>query len=162
MIEKYEGENRDFLKLKAPMPYSLSLNHKHLPEIIKQCGLKNSPLFLPVVGDFYKGMLVTIPVYNKLLLKKLSSVEIHEFFSDYYKNKNFVNVMPFMGEGCLDGTFLDPTGANDTNKLEIFVFGNDEQTLLISRLDNLGKGSSGAAVQCMNIMLGLPEETGLI
>jgi N-acetyl-gamma-glutamyl-phosphate reductase len=91
----------------------------------------------------------------------MSAKAVWEVLADYYEGERFVKVMPFGGEDSLVAGFLDPLGCNGTNNLEIFVFGHDEQILVASRLDNLGKGASGAAVQCMNLMLGLDEETCL-
>jgi N-acetyl-gamma-glutamyl-phosphate reductase len=127
----------------------------------KYSGLKNPPLFIPVVSNYYKGMITVIPLYLKLLNKKMNPADLQKFISDYYENEYFVKVMPFNKDENLDSGYLNAIEANDTNKIEIFVFGNVDQALVVSRLDNLGKGSSGAALQCMNIMLGLDERTGL-
>ncbi len=114
-----------------------------------------------MVGKFYRGMLVSIPLQKRLLNKNLDAKGVYEYYKEYYKGEKFVNVMPFCGEDCFDEGFLGADGCNGTNRLEIFVFGHDEQILVMSRLDNLGKGASGAAVQCMNIMMGIDEGTGL-
>jgi N-acetyl-gamma-glutamyl-phosphate reductase len=161
LIAKYEENRTDDISLKSPNFYALGLSHKHLPEMQKVNNLLFTPIFSPIVGDFYQGMVVSIPLFKNLLTKKMDAKELHSFFSDYYKNEKFIRVMPFEGKGFLDNGFLAATKCNDTNMLELFVFGHDDQILLVSRLDNLGKGASGAAVQCMNIMLGLDEETCL-
>lgn len=161
LIEKYEKNRTDDISLKSPQFYALSLMHKHLPEMQKINGLASPPLFTPIVGDFYNGMNVSLPLNSKLLNKKMSAKDIHSFLSDYYAGQTFIKVMPFGGEGALVNGFLDATSCNGTNRLEIFVFGHNEQILIISRLDNLGKGASGAAIQCMNIMLGIKENTAL-
>jgi N-acetyl-gamma-glutamyl-phosphate reductase len=149
-------------KLRGPRPYALGLAHKHIPEMQKHADLENPPLFLPVVGNFYQGMLVSIPLFRKMLKGQIGAKDIHAVLQSHYAGQSFVNVMPLYGEGHLSDGFLDPSECNGTNRLEIFVFGNSEQILLISRFDNLGKGASGAAVQNMNLMLGLKEEEGLI
>jgi len=148
-------------KLRGPRPYALGLAHKHLPEMQKHAGLEISPIFLPVVGNFYQGMLVSIPLFRRMLRNRIGTREVHEELQAYYAGQRFVRVMPLYGEGHLQDGFLDPQECNGTNRIEIFVFGNAEQILLISRFDNLGKGASGAAVQNMNLMLGVQEDEGL-
>jgi N-acetyl-gamma-glutamyl-phosphate reductase len=149
-------------RLRGPRPYALGLAHKHLPEMQKHAGLDIPPIFLPVVGNFYQGMLVSIPLFRKMLKDQIGAKEVHAALQSQYSGKRFVQVMPLYGEGYLNDGFLDPSECNGTNRIEIFVFGNAEQILLISRFDNLGKGASGAAVQNMNLMLGVKEEEGLI
>lgn len=161
LIEKYQAVegNRD---AHAVRPYALSLSHKHLPEMKDVVGLDFAPAFYPVVGDFERGMLVSTPLFSRLLSKKVSAADVHAILSEHYANEHFVTVKPFDSEAELtDGAFLTATDCNDTNNLEIFVFGHEEQIMLVSRLDNLGKGASGAAVQNLNIMLGLDEKTSL-
>jgi len=163
LISAYEEV--DFVtkeKLRGPRPYALGLMHKHLPEMQKQAGLANSPIFLPVVGNFYQGMLVSVPLFRKMLRGQMGAKEVHGELQGHYTGQRFVRVMPLYGEGYLKDGFLDPSECNGTNRIEIFVFGNVEQILLISRFDNLGKGASGAAVQNMNLMLGVKEDEGLI
>jgi N-acetyl-gamma-glutamyl-phosphate reductase len=145
----------------APRPYSLGLTHKHLPEMKTVCGLTQTPLFVPVISDFYRGMAVSVPLLRRLMKKPMGATQIAEFLADAYKGERFVKVT-----GCNPGTELDDgffktLASNGTNRCDISVFGNDEQVLVIARLDNLGKGASGAAVQCMNIMLGFEEGQGL-
>ncbi len=146
----------------APRPYSARLNHKHLPEMQRIVGLDFAPLFSPLVCNYYKGMAVMIPLLRRLLPKKSTAKEIHEFLSDYYRSEQFVHVLPFDTELSTENGYLNVVGSNDTNRNDIIVFHNDEQILLISRLDNLGKGASGAAVQCMNIVCGFDECRGLV
>jgi N-acetyl-gamma-glutamyl-phosphate reductase len=162
LIAKYEIGREPQDKLKSSQYYSLSLSHKHIPEMQQISGLANPPLFYPAVGDFFSGMLVTVPLHRRFLSKKLTATEMHSFYTDYYKDAVFIEVMPLGGEGYLDSGFLNCTACNGTNNLQLFIFSNDEQILLMARLDNLGKGASGAAVQCMNIMLGQDESAGLI
>jgi N-acetyl-gamma-glutamyl-phosphate reductase len=160
LIHTYET-NPDS-KLSSPRPYALGMNHKHLPEMQLHSGLIRMPVFTPVVSNFYKGMAVTISVYPEMLTKPLAPEALHDFYRRYYDGQLFVRVMPFGDDNNLDGGFLDVQGCNDTNRADLFVFGNQERICVIVRLDNLGKGASGAAVQSMNIHLGIDESTGLI
>ena len=161
MIAVYEAPGRPRFPIGAPRHYALGMGHKHLPEMQKYGGLGFAPAFNPIVGDFYKGMVVVVPLAGRLLAKKLSLKEVHAMLAEYYAGERFVKVMPFNDETNLDDGFFDPLGSNDTNRNDIFVFGNDENMVLASRLDNLGKGASGNAVQNMNLMLGLDEWTAL-
>lgn len=147
--------------LRSPRPYALGQTHKHLPEITARAGLKFHPVFLPIVGDFYRGMAVSTPLEPRLLGKQVTAASIHEMLSAHYAAERFVRVMPFGSDANLEDGFLNVEGCNNTNRADVFVFGNDERVILTVRLDNLGKGASGAAVQCMNIMLGLDEGVGL-
>ena len=156
MIADYEAEGRDH-KLSAPGIYGLTLKHKHIPEMTKMTGLTCAPVFLPVVDDYYKGMAGTIMLQNRLLNGTPSASDICEKLSEYYADEHFVKVLPFEEKR---GTIYANTLAG-TNRLEIAVCGNDEQTTVTALFDNLGKGASGAAVQNMNIMLGLDEGIGL-
>ena len=146
----------------APRPYSARLNHKHLPEMQNIVGLDFPPLFTPLVCNYYKGMAVMVPLLRRLLPKKSTAQEIHKFLSDYYQSEQFVRVLPFDTVMSTENGYLNVVGSNDTNRNDICIFYNDEQILLISRLDNLGKGASGAAVQCMNIVCGYDESMGLV
>lgn len=143
-------------------PYALDLKHKHIPEMQRWTGLSNPPVFTPSVGNFYSGMLVSVPLVSKRLNKVVSAEKIRNILADYYDTEPFVKVMPFESNGYLENGFLSPTGCNGTNRVDIFVFGHEDQVLLVSRLDNLGKGASGAAVQNMNLMLNLEEDEGLL
>lgn len=156
MIAEYEAEGRSEL-LNAPGIYGLNLQHKHLPEMQTVTGLAYPPVFMPVVDDYYKGMATTIMLQNRLLPGQPSAEEICTKLADYYRNEHFVSVVPF-GE---NDSKLYANKLAGTNRLEIVVCGHEEQTTVTALFDNLGKGASGAAVQNMNIMLGLPEETGL-
>lgn len=150
MIAEYESENRNF-ELDSPRQYGLSLTHKHLPEMTKICGLANEPVFNPIVADFYCGMCVTVPVISRLANEPVTPKKLKEFFKDYYSGAKFVTVAD------TEESFLAANTLRGTNKLEIFVGGKDEQVLLCARFDNLGKGASGAAVQNMNVALGLED-----
>lgn len=156
MIAEYEAEGRSEL-LDAPGIYGLNLHHKHLPEMQTVTGLAYPPVFMPVVDDYYKGMATTIMLQNRLLPGQPSAEKICAKLADYYRDEHFVSVVPF-GE---NDSKLYANKLAGTNRLEIVVCGHEEQTTVTALFDNLGKGASGAAVQNMNIMLGLPEETGL-
>ncbi len=157
MIADYEAEGREEL-LSTPGIYGLTLKHKHVPEMTKMTGLSHAPVFLPVVDDYYKGMATTIMLQNRLLPGKPTAEEICKRLQDYYADEQFVKVVPF-GE---NDAKLYAGKLAGTNMLEITVCGHEEQTSVTALFDNIGKGASGAAVQNMNIMLGLDETTGLI
>lgn len=159
LISQYQGE--ETAHLNAPRAYALGLSHKHLPEMQYVCGLAAKPLFAPMVSNYYKGMAVFVPLYRKLLNGTPSAEEVQRYLADYYAGERFVQVMPFEDQSVLENGFLNLLQCNETNRNDVFVFGNEEQVLLVSRLDNLGKGASGAAVQNMNIMLGFDEGAGL-
>lgn len=161
LISYYENDLAGRDTIHAHRMYALGLQHKHLPEVTFHAGLTRSPVFSPILANIYKGMVVSVPLQSFALPGRPSARDIHQFFMDYYNHEPFIKVMPFGGEGFLDDGYLQPMGCNGTNRLEIFVFGHEEQILISSRLDNLGKGASGAAVQCMNIRLGLEETAGL-
>ncbi|MDF2540019.1 MAG: argC2 [Herbinix sp.] len=159
LIEKYEQNEGNNEYTKAPRPYSLGLSHKHLPEMTMHAGLTDSPIFVPIVSSFYQGLAASIPIHTKLLSKKVTPREIHEMFDEYYKEEKFVKVMPYADDSLLFEGGFDITACNGTNRAEIFVFGNESKGIatIMTRLDNLGKGASGAAIQNMNIMLGFDE-----
>jgi len=160
MIEDYEKEDAlDYVK--KPRGYSLGLNHKHLPEMMKLVGLARLPLFNPTVVDAYNGEIVYIPLVADYLKKRLSARDIREVLAEYYSGEQFIKVMPYPPDDYLKDGFITLEDCNETNNLEIFVFGTEERILLAGRFDNLGKGSSGAAVQNMNLVMGLDEKTGL-
>jgi N-acetyl-gamma-glutamyl-phosphate reductase len=146
----------------APRPYALGLAHKHLPEMKAISGLAYNPSFMPVIGDYYRGMAVCIPFEKRLLRQKLSAPQVAEFLADAYKGERFVRVNPFNDAAQADEGFFRTLSSNGTNRCDLTVFGHEEQILVIARLDNLGKGASGAAVQCMNILLGFDEGAGLV
>ncbi|MBN1663084.1 MAG: N-acetyl-gamma-glutamyl-phosphate reductase [Deltaproteobacteria bacterium] len=161
LINVYEGDHTGQGDLSGPRHYALTKQHKHIPEMHIIAGLKYPPMFMPVVGNFYQGMVVSIPLETRLLSKKVAAFDVREILAEYYGSEPFVRVIPFESDAFLNNGYLAPTECNHTNRIDIFVFGNDRQILLMSRLDNLGKGASGAAVQNMNIMLGIEESTGL-
>ena len=141
--------------------YALTLAHKHIPEMTQRGGLTKPVLFVPTVADFYQGMVVAIPLPRRLMAKSMDAHTVRDLLAEYYQNEQFIRVMPYDEPANLDQGFMDAQGCNHTNRMDLFVFGNEENLLLLSRLDNLGKGASGAAVQCMNIALGLDEGAGL-
>ncbi len=159
MIAEYEDKNRS-IEYGAPREYALSQVHKHLKEMKRITGLAKEPLFSPIVADYYSGMVVSLPLYNELLCGCQTPELIHNFFETYYENQQFIKVMPF---GCEseDRGFLSGNGCSGWDGLQIYVTGNKDRILLSSRFDNLGKGASGAAIQCLNIMLGCEENKGL-
>ena len=159
-IAAYEAEDKPF-ELLSPRQYALTMNHKHLPEMQKITGLSYKPMFNPIVDNYFSGMVVSIPIQSRLLQKKVTPEDVREALYENYKDSNFIEVKPQGTESLPDG-FLTSNALSGTNKMELFVFGDEEQMLLCSRLDNLGKGASGAAVQCLNIMMGIDETTGLL
>lgn len=153
MIADYENEANK-ASLLAPRQYGITQNHKHLPEMAKICGLENAPIFCPIVSSFYSGMEVTVPLFAKDL--KGSASDIKELYKSYYKS----GLVKFV-EADTEGGLLSAAKLSGRDDMEISVFGNDDRILLVSRFDNLGKGASGAAIQNMNISLGVDETTGL-
>ena len=156
MIAQYEAEDREE-KLSAPGIYGLTLKHKHIPEMQKVTGLVNPPVFMPVVDDYYKGMATSVMLQNRLLNGQPTAEEICLRLQEYYAGEHFVTVMPYDPK---QGT-LYANALAGTNHLQLVVCGYEEQTTVTALFDNLGKGASGAAVQNMNIMLGIPETVGL-
>jgi N-acetyl-gamma-glutamyl-phosphate reductase len=147
----------------APRPYSLGLTHKHLPEMRVVSGLAQNPVVVPIIGDYYRGMAVCIPFERRLLAKPCGAKEIAAALAAAYAGEKFVRVAAEVNPSTeVDEGFFRTLASNGTNRCDLSVFGNDEQALVIARLDNLGKGASGAAVQCMNLMLGFDEGAGLI
>lgn len=154
-IAEYEAENRSPL-LEYPRGYGLNLQHKHLPEISKLAGLSQTPIFNPLICDYYAGMEVSVPLHLSGLNGNISRDDIYDLLARHYAGEHFVRVMPLPEDGFL------PAGLNtNSNFLNIYVLGNESQITLVSILDNLGKGASGAAVQNMNIALGLDEKSFL-
>ena len=163
MIAEYEpeGGRRDPL-LDAPRPYGLGLQHKHLPEMQVHAKLAQKPVFLPIVGPFYKGMAVSVPLSTPQLAGGATAVRLRDALAARYAEEPFVRVASAEACTAAAGASFDPMACNDTNRAELFVFSADDRILLLCRLDNLGKGASGAAVQCMNVHLGVDETTGLV
>ena len=160
MIADYQGEGAQ--RLAAPRSYALGLAHKHLPEMAAYAGLKTAPVFQPIVGPFYKGLAVTAYLHPQQFTRPATLADVRKILADYYAGEAFVRVAPVDLEANTDGGFFNVEGCNDTNRVDLFVFGNDERMLVVGRLDNLGKGASGAAVQAMNVHLGVEESLGLV
>jgi N-acetyl-gamma-glutamyl-phosphate reductase len=158
MIEQYQALPLE-QALTSPRPYGLSLGHKHLPEMAAHTGLLAPPNFMPVVGNFYKGLMVSVPLPLKEL--GVTAEAVQQAFTAHYAGERFVRVMPLRDADTLETGFFDVQANNDTNRVDIFVFASQTQALLLCRLDNLGKGASGAAVQAMNVHLGGDEGLGL-
>ncbi len=152
MIAEYEQNRTSGDKFHAPRPYALTLQHKHLPEMTAVCGLDKTPWFLPTVGDFPQGMTVTLPLTRDMMKQPLSLLALQEFYAHYYQDRGAVRVLqPNSGD---DAGRLDPTALAGCDDMEIMLFGHDEQMLLVARLDNLGKGAAGAAVQVFELKRG--------
>jgi N-acetyl-gamma-glutamyl-phosphate reductase len=160
MIGEYESPDRD-PEYDSPRHYGLTLSHKHIPEMMQVCGLTKKPIFCPIVCDFPQGMLVTVPLHLELLPGKVSLESLQKAYADFYAGQKNIHVMPVQGEGALPTGCLGSNNVVGTNDLNIFVCGNETQAMVAAQFDNLGKGASGAAVQNMNIMLGLDENYGL-
>ena len=146
--------------LYAPRMYALAQKHKHLKEMKAVSGLTEAPLFVPVVDDYYSGMIVTFPIYVSRMEKKASPEELRDALAEYFAGEQFIHVMPFGSEEETN-SFFSANVFSGFDDARIYVTGNEERILVSSIFDNLGKGASGAAIQCMNLRLGLPEETGL-
>lgn len=158
MIAHYESPAR----IDAPRPYALALTHKHLPEMQAYTGLTAAPIFQPIVGPFYKGLAVSVFLHPRQFTRKAGPAGVRKLLADYYAGEPFIRVAPLDLEANTEGGFFDVQGSNDSNRVDLFVFGNDERMLVVGRLDNLGKGASGAAVQAMNVHLGVAESLGLV
>lgn len=160
MIAAYEAEERPN-DLDAPRAYALTQQHKHLKEMKAIAGLAKEPLFTPIVADYYSGMVVSVPVDSDLLAKPMTVESMREFFTEYYKGQKFIHVLNAEETDALGGFFAGNTKSG-WDGMEILVSGTEGRIYLATRFDNLGKGASGAAVQCMNLMMGCPEDTGLV
>ena len=159
MIAQYEAPDRD-IALSAPCPYGLGQGHKHLPEMQVICGLEKKPVFVPIVDDYYKGMAATVPLHRSQLRAVPSLHALWRAYEDYYAGQKLVHVAPDPAEEPAAKLYANAkAGQND---LTIVVAGSDQAFTVTALFDNLGKGASGAAVQNMNILLGLDETTGLL
>lgn len=162
MIADYQKEEHGqrASKLDSPRPYALGLKHKHLPEMRLHGHLAAEPIFTPIVGANLQGLSVQIPL--PLLQLNLTPEAIIKAYHKHYDNEPFIRVATSQeSSNSVDGGYLDIQHNNGSNKVDILVCGNEEQALLVARLDNLGKGAAGAAIQSMNIHLGLDESTAL-
>ncbi|GHU71761.1 N-acetyl-gamma-glutamyl-phosphate reductase [Clostridia bacterium] len=155
MIAEYESDNRS-TTLDSPRQYGLSQKHKHLPEMTYVAGLTVPPIFNPIVCDFYAGMVVSVPLHcSQFERRSVDPETLMAFYQNYYAGSRFIRVTPPPSDGFIPANTL--TGTND---LVITVVGNNERLTLIASFDNLGKGASGAAMQCMNLALGFDESAG--
>lgn len=159
VIAAYEADERpdDF---DAPREYALTQEHKHLKEMKKITGLNKEPLFSPLICDYYSGMVVSVPLYTSMLNNVSSVEDVHKAIFDFYAGEQFVKVMP-LDASAGEGNMLAGNACSGWDGLRIFVTGNADRIVLSSQFDNLGKGASGAAIQCLNIMLGCEENKGL-
>jgi N-acetyl-gamma-glutamyl-phosphate reductase len=160
MIAEYEAPDRP-ARLFAPRPYALGLKHKHLPEMRVHAGLQNDPMFTPVVGPIHSGMAVETFLPANVFTRPVSGEAVHAALAERYANERFINVIPFPADSALDGSSLDITACNNTNRADLFVFARPDQIAITCRIDNLGKGASGAAIQSLNLMLGVDDQCGL-
>lgn len=161
LIETYQSpEEKEYLN--SPCFYALGLQHKHIPEMQKHSGLNKPPIFTPIVNNYYRGMTAAVSIHPEHMSRKSKALDIHSFYDEYFKGQPFVKVMPYGVQNDIKLGFLNAEGCNFTNLLELYIFGDDNQILVIARFDNLGKGASGAAIQNLNLMMGKDETYALI
>lgn len=156
MIADYESDSRN-LELDSPRQYGIAQMHKHIPEMTAVTGIENAPAFCPVVGDFFSGMQVTVPVHKSQLSEGFTIDSIREAYKELYRD----NVVTYV-EAMDESGFVSSNALSGYDNMQVTVSGNEERILLIARYDNLGKGASGAAVECMNIALGIDKTTSLV
>ncbi len=162
LIERWEAKDQGRIGLHYEAPYALERVHKHVPEMHRYSGLAHAPQFVPAVGPFACGMRVAVPVHAGLLAPGATGEALWQCLADRYAGERFLEVAPFPGLAPVDDFALDPCALNDTNRMRLHVFPNPAgHVLLVGILDNLGKGASGAAIQALNLMLGLDEGAGL-
>ena len=159
VIAAYEADDRP-VDFDAPREYALTQQHKHLKEMQKITGLTKTPLFSPIICDYYSGMVMSVPLYTDMLNGSQTVESVHKMFSEFYAGEKFIKVMPLDAEAG-EGNMLAGNACSGWDGLRIFITGNEERIVLSSQFDNLGKGASGAAIQCLNIMLGCEEDKGL-
>ena len=152
MIAEYKDENRP-VEFDGPRQYAFTQMHKHLPEMKKIAGLDQEPIFAPIVGDFYSGMEVSVPLFGKMINGKKE--DVYNCLCENYKDSKLIKVLP------LDQSFISASEMSMKDSMNIYVGGNDDRIMIVSLFDNLGKGASGAAIQCMNIMCGFDETKSL-
>ena len=156
MIAEYEDAEREEL-LDAPRQYGLTQQHKHLKEMKAIPGINNAPVFCPVVAPFYSGMEVTVPIFKNMLKDGTTLEDIKNIYKEKYQGP----VVKFLSDNDESG-FISASAYSGADSMEISVYGNEDRIILTARYDNLGKGASGAAIQCLNIVLGQDETTGLV
>ena len=145
----------------APREYALSQMHKHLPKMKVITGLDREPVFMPIVDDYYCGMIVMLPIHTQLMAKKTGPEELRDLLAEHYKGQVFVRVKEFGAESEKNG-FLPANDMADVDYADIYVTGNDDRIVISAVFDNLGKGASGAAIECLNISMGIDPATGLV
>ena len=160
MIEQRTTFTRDQREDLCVQAYGLELTHKHLPEMRLFAGLQEAPIFTPVVGHFHQGMLVQIPLFTEEL-QRGDPQTVHATLCARYAAEPFIEVLPLHNQSGCEGSYLNATACNHTNRMQLMLYGNQQRMLLCARYDNLGKGASGAAVQNLNLMLGINETVGL-
>jgi N-acetyl-gamma-glutamyl-phosphate reductase len=162
LIERWEDPKRGLLKLGYEAPYSIAKVHKHIPEIMRHGGLTDEPQFLPAVGPFRCGMRVQIMMPAKALPKSTTAQAIWDALAARYEAETFIELEPLTDASETDELTFDPQANNETNRISLRVLPHQSgHVLLVARLDNLGKGAAGVAIQNLNLMLGVPENTGL-
>lgn len=159
LIAAYEEEGRD-PKFDSARMYAWGQSHKHLKEMKAITGLAAEPLFCPMTTNYHSGMIVQVPLFTDRLNKKMTPEELRDFFAEYYKGEKFIKVLPFGADVEAGGALFSDACAG-WDGMEILVTGNSDRIVVATRFDNLGKGASGAAIQCMNIVLGCDEAKGL-
>jgi N-acetyl-gamma-glutamyl-phosphate reductase len=160
MIEQFQSMGADMANMLAVQSYGLDQGHKHLPEMTQFSGSKVAPIFVPTVANYDQGMLTQVPLFTSEL-SGATPAQIHNVLANRYESEPFIHVAEFGDRNMLEGNYLNPTGRNNTNDMDLFVFGDDERIILCARYDNLGKGAAGAAIQNLNLMLAMDETTGL-
>ena len=158
LIEQYSRVVEDE---QPTRPYAFNLSHKHIPEMQRYAGLELAPFFMPSVGNFFQGMLVQTPLFLQELNRSVQPKDLVEIYQNRYAGEPFVRVIEAPFDNELDEGYLSPTACNGSNRIDLMVFGRDQQILVVARLDNLGKGAAGAAVQNLNLMLGREESSGI-
>lgn len=161
MIEAYQAAAPEQLDRWGARPYALELRHKHLPEMHLHSGLREPPIFCPIVGNFHKGMITQTPLFAAQLNNGAGLRQAQDALAQAYAQAPFIDVAPCADGSRLDAGYLSPCACNGSNRLEIMLFGNADRFILAARYDNLGKGAAGAAVQNLNLMLGRAETEGL-
>ena len=160
LIAQYEDPERD-KKFGAARMYAWGQTHKHLKEMKAICGIDRDPLFSPLTTDYFSGMVVQLPLFTDLLTKKASLEDVRSIYAEHYKDQKFIKVMP-IGDEAEKGNVIFSDEMSGRDDLAIYVTGNEDRIVVASSFDNLGKGASGAAIQNMNIVMGIDEATGLV
>ena len=158
-IGVYESEDRP-REFASGREYALTQQHKHLKEMKAITGLERTPLFSPIIDDYYSGMIVSLPLYTDMLAKPVTAEEVRAYYAEYYKGEAFIKVADAEDEVAATG-FIAGNGLSGWDGLKIYVTGNEDRIVVTAQFDNLGKGASGAAIQCMNIVMGCDETKGL-